>query len=189
MVEYLNGLLKAQVVQRQETGDLKSLQCRFESGPGHYWGHEFVMEYELQKLTDRIGVNLSQRDASDSYHYDGKSIALQSRGIKISNTRVLHEILHFAVATEKQRQIPNYGLGKSSYDSPAAGSPIVVPFDDVQSQEFLVVMLTRRCRDLMPYNFGANLDRWIKNHSDLLRKNEKRYFDIVLKYRLNSRWW
>lgn len=147
------------------------------------------MEYQLSKLANRIGVELSWRDAAKSYHYDGNSIALQSKGIKIANTRVLHEILHFAVASERQREIPNYGLGKSSYDNQDTVSPIIMSFDDTQSQEFLVVMLTKCCQNVIPYNFGAGVDRWLETHPELVLKNSKKYFEIILNYRLDSCWW
>ncbi len=91
-------------------------------------------------LLDKFNLKLENRNASDNYTFDGKTIATHSHICTVflhglnedrrerpnrfafnelygkndivyyTDHDILHEVCHFIVATEKQRSIPEYGL-------------------------------------------------------------------------------
>jgi len=72
------------------------------------------MHPAIQMLADKFGVRIAERCASDSWQFDGESIATTHRKytsiIHNSDHDLLHEIAHYAVAAPEQRDLPEYGL-------------------------------------------------------------------------------
>ncbi len=63
-------------------------------------------------FAELCGVQIVDRCAVDSYFYDGENIALRlSKEKDLTDADLIHEVLHFAVATPGQRVLPEYGLG------------------------------------------------------------------------------
>lgn len=89
----------------------------------------------IPQLAARFGVKLSNRVSwsvekglpkgftNDKAHYDGQTIATV---IRLNNGTVchkddhslMHEIAHYAVAKEEQRDLPEFGLGTVAYGLP-----------------------------------------------------------------------
>jgi len=86
------------------------------------------MHPTIAKLASEIGAEFSPRCATDSWIYDGRTIALTYRtdrcrwkgpnenewirGVKkrFMDHDNMHELFHFLVASKEQRKLPEYGL-------------------------------------------------------------------------------
>ncbi len=89
------------------------------------------MKTAIQNLADRFGILLSARNASDSYLYDGASIALfRNRYLNeddfvvtpYTDDVVLHEICHWLACSDpEQRLFPEYGLAMGIGELTAMG--------------------------------------------------------------------
>lgn len=73
------------------------------------------MHPAVKKLAEEHGVQIEERCASDSWTFDGKSIATYfkySTGeiVRYTDHDLLHEIAHYVLAAPEQRDLPEYGL-------------------------------------------------------------------------------
>lgn len=74
----------------------------------------------IQKVADILGIALADRNANDSWVWDGQTLATWSKyssydGIEerkrdFTDTWLLHEMGHWIVAKPWQRDLPEYGL-------------------------------------------------------------------------------
>lgn len=81
----------------------------------------------IQDILDFLGnpVSISARDSTNSWVYDGASIARTVReGIPLSEIELLHEICHWLVAPQYLRSRPEFGLAPGVIDSFAWGPPL-----------------------------------------------------------------
>lgn len=75
-----------------------------------------TMHEAIQMLADRYGIKIKDRNANDSYIYDGKTLATHvtdpetNKVVYFSDHELLHDILHYVAASEYQRSWPEYGL-------------------------------------------------------------------------------
>lgn len=80
------------------------------------------MDFPIRRVFEEIGLQTADRAAEDSFVYDGETVALRKVGPTIMPPEeLLHEACHWIVATEEERQFPEYGLGSKlsahlSYD-------------------------------------------------------------------------
>jgi hypothetical protein len=67
----------------------------------------------LPRLAAHFGVRLADRSCVLNHIYDprDRSIATRGRRRVFSDHDLLHEIAHFAIASERQKRLPEYGLG------------------------------------------------------------------------------
>jgi len=76
----------------------------------------------IRKMARKLGIKLSKRHASDSYEWDGNSIAVDNWERDASN--IIHDIAHWLISDEDMRNIPDFGLG-SGVDSGTLSDPLV----------------------------------------------------------------
>ncbi len=71
------------------------------------------------QLAKNLGANLSERDAHASYAFDGQTIATHKRRyldddlyeiVPLTDHDILHELGHWVMAEECQRDLPEFGL-------------------------------------------------------------------------------
>lgn len=80
-----------------------------------------MVHARVSTLAGLLGVPLVDRSATESYVYDGQSIATRSTpDFHYTDHEVLHEVCHWMVAWPEQRSRPDYGLGSGSVADAAA---------------------------------------------------------------------
>lgn len=118
------------------------------------------MHPSIQFLADHYGVKLRDRSATDSFVFDGESIAthwhhqewdddckkvLFRERMEMSDHDLLHEIGHFVAAAPEQRDLPEYGMMPIAhlYDYDASMLPAdgVVDVPEMNIQEHMAQML------------------------------------------------
>jgi hypothetical protein len=110
------------------------------------FGKEQMMHPILPRLAEHFGVRLEDRSCFRNHVYNPKkrSIALRGRERKFSDHDLLHEIVHFALASEKQRRFPEYGLGYAAIDWEWWDIPGCMSLKDANIQERMVSFLCIR---------------------------------------------
>ncbi len=100
-------------------------------------------------LANNAGVKLANRLVSRSHVFDGETIGLwwYNQTLKIcfplSDHEILHEVCHYIVADQCQKDLPEYGLG-SVGSMGQKYCPRVVDIFDSEMQEFAVQILCIR---------------------------------------------
>jgi hypothetical protein len=73
--------------------------------------HPGVIQMSIISIAKSVGAVLSNRYALDTLSYDGQTIATHLRkDRRFEDGEILHEICHFAVATEEERKLPEFGM-------------------------------------------------------------------------------
>jgi hypothetical protein len=95
---------------------------------------------DVRTIAEILGCPVAERNATDSWDYDGKTIASyctpnkydlfceedgldRNKTIRLSPHDIFHEICHWLVADECQRDLPEYGLLIGVTDTQAFGPP------------------------------------------------------------------
>ena len=85
--------------------------------------HEAVIN-----LANQLGIKLADRNASESWMYDGHSIALwkytasgPDYWVDFTEHDILHELGHYVAAAPEQRDLPEFGLEWGAVVSDALG--------------------------------------------------------------------
>lgn len=94
------------------------------------------MHPSIQNLANRFGILLVDRNASETWIFDGTSIATYYnwRGddelVHFSDHDLLHEIAHWIAAKPEQRDLPEYGLALGIASEVRAMGPKGLLWDD-----------------------------------------------------------
>lgn len=103
--------------------------------------HKKRLNVKIKRLANLYGVVLENRSESDSYSYNGHSIALLDwRGNLRSKDNLIHDIAHWVVAAPSRRKCNEFGLG----DSPDIGtrsSSMLVKYKYAMLEESYASML------------------------------------------------
>jgi hypothetical protein len=111
------------------------------------------MNAKLFDFAKKYGVVIAERSSTESYIWDGKTIANHCvlLGCKqyFTDIHLAHEIAHWLVAAPWQRELPEYGMKSLTGYGCLPLQPLLSCRDEIQQERFARrkdIMIYERCR-------------------------------------------